>query len=121
MAGRKILNEQEARRGLAAAKSSRGGLAAWAQAHGVDGRSLHCWRLNLGSRSVPRGRTLTPRLVEFVPAAMTTVARAPYVLHISGVEFEVGDGFDRVAQAPAAQAAQPVGVLPVARARVKNG
>ena len=92
MAGRKILNEQEARRCLAAAKSSRGGLAAWAQAHGVDGRSLHCWRLNLGGRRVPLRRSLTPRLVELVPASMTTPA--PYVLRIGGVEFEVGDGFD---------------------------
>lgn len=94
MAGRKILNEQEARQCLAAAKSWRGGLAAWAQAHGFDGRSLHCWRLNLGSRSVPRGRACTPRLVEVVPAAMTTAARVPYVLHIGGVELEVGDAFD---------------------------
>lgn len=94
MAGRRIFNEQDARRCLAGAKSSRGGLAAWAQANGVDGRSLHCWRLNLGRRSVPRGRTLTPRLVELVPAAMTTIARAPYVLRIKGVELEVGDAFD---------------------------
>jgi hypothetical protein len=38
MAGRRILNEQDARRCLAAAKSSQAGVAAWSRAHGVDGR-----------------------------------------------------------------------------------
>lgn len=94
MAGRRIFNEQDARRCLAAAKSSRGGLAAWARANGVDGRSLNAWRVNLGRRGVPRVRAIAPRMVELVPAAMRAAARAPYVLHIRGVELELGDNFD---------------------------
>jgi len=92
MAGRRILNEQDARRCLAAAKSSRDGLAAWARAHGVDARSLNCWRVNLkGRRSVPR--VLAPKMVELVPA-MVTAAHAPFVLHIRGVELEIDENFD---------------------------
>lgn len=67
MAGRKIFNEQDARRGLAAGRASRGGLAGWARAHGIDGRSLNAWRVNLQRRGVPRVRTAAPKLVELVP------------------------------------------------------
>jgi hypothetical protein len=94
MAGRKIFNEQDARRCLAAAKSSRGGLAAWTRAHGVDGRSLNLWRVNLERRGAPRKRTVGPKLIELVPAAPSILASAPYVLRVGGVELEVGDNFD---------------------------
>jgi transposase-like protein len=96
MAGRKIVNEQDARRCLAAAGSSQGGAAAWARAHGVDGRSLHAWRMNLERRGRTRPRAVPPRLVELVPvpAASLAMARAPYVLRVGGVELEVGVGFD---------------------------
>jgi hypothetical protein len=92
MAGRRIVNEQDARRCLAAAKVSRGGLAAWAPAHGVDGRSLNAWRVNLERRGVPRLRAVGPKLVELVTAV--PAAHAPFVLHVRGVELEVEDNFD---------------------------
>jgi hypothetical protein len=40
-----------------------------------------------------------PKLVELVPAAVVSVRRGrpPYVLHIGGVELEVGDDFDEQA------------------------
>lgn len=94
MAGRRIFNEQDARRCLAAVRSSRGELAEWARAHGVDGRSLNAWRVNLASRGVARPRVVAPKLVELVPAVTGGTARAPYVLHIAGVELEIGDDFD---------------------------
>jgi len=94
MPGRRIINEEDARRCLAAAKAFRGGVAAWAQVHGVDGRSLNCWRVNLRRRKAPAPRALAPRLVELVPAPMASAARAAYVLHIRGVELEVGHGFE---------------------------
>lgn len=95
MAGRRIFSEQEARRCLAAARSARGGLAEWARSHGIDGRSLNAWRVNLARRGIPRIRALAPRMVELVPiAAPATAARAPYVLHVGGVELEVGADFD---------------------------
>jgi len=93
MAGRKIFNEQDARRCLAAARSSRGGLAAWALGHGVDGRSLNAWRVNLERRGVPRVRAVRPKMVELVPVA-PLAARVPYVLRVGGVELELGNNFD---------------------------
>jgi hypothetical protein len=69
-------------------------LAAWAREHGVDGRSLNAWRVNLGRRGVARGRAVAPKLVELVPSTMPAAVRAHYVLHVRGVELEVGDHFD---------------------------
>lgn len=94
MAGRKVFNEQDARRCLAAARATRGGIAVWARAHGVDGRSLNAWYVNLARRGVPRVRAVGPKLVELVSTAAVPAARAPYVLHVGGVELEVGDNFD---------------------------
>lgn len=98
MAGRRIFNEQDARRCLAAVKSSRADLATWSRAHGVDGRSLNLWRVNLsrrGAPSLPAVRAVRPvRLVELVPALPRNLPRAPYVLRVGGVELEIGDQFD---------------------------
>lgn len=91
MARRKIYDEQDAQRCLRAARGWQGGLPAWARAHGVDGRSLNAWNVNLAKRGVPRKRA-TPKLVELVPKAVSV--RAGYVLRIGGVELELGDGFD---------------------------
>jgi len=95
MAGRKVFNEQDARRCLTAVKASRCELGAWAQEHGVDGRSLNLWRLNLERRGVLRVRTAAPKLVELVVAPPAVAGtRAPFVLRIGGVELEVGDHFE---------------------------
>lgn len=94
MAGRKVFNEQDARRCLAAVRASRRELAEWAREHGVDGRSLNLWRVNLERRGVVRVRAETPRMIELVPMAARVVARAPYVLRIGGVELELGADFD---------------------------
>jgi hypothetical protein len=94
MAGRKIFNEQDARRCLAAAKATRGSAADWARAHGIDGRSLNAWRVNLSRRGVPRVRALAPRLVELVPATPPVSSSARYVLRVGAVELEVGDNFN---------------------------
>ena len=91
MAGRRILNEQDARRCLAAAKSSRGGVAAWGRAQGIDGRSLNLWRVNLERRGVPRLRAVRPKLIELVSTVSLDSGRAPYVLRVGGVELEVSD------------------------------
>jgi transposase-like protein len=110
MAGRKTFNEQDARRCLAAARSSRAEAAAWARAHGIDGRSLNAWRVNLESRGEPRSAAecrgvprrrgvVAPKLVELVPAAAQVAARAPYVLHVRGVEIEVGRRLQRAVAA----------------------
>lgn len=99
MAGRRIFNEQDARRCLAAAKASQASLAEWSRAHGVDGRSLNLWRLNLERRGGPRqcgARAL--KLVELVPVPTSPGrTRGPFRLHIRGVELEVVADFDEEA------------------------
>lgn len=95
MAGRKVLNEQDARRCLTAVKASGHELGAWAREHGVDGRSLNLWRVNLERRGVLRLRAAAPKLVELV-VARPAVPQEPFVLRIGGVELEVGDQFDEV-------------------------
>ena len=96
MAGRRIFNEQDALRCLAAAKAARGRPAEWARTHGIDGRSLNAWRVNLSRRGVPRTRALAPRLVELVPATLPVPSTVRYVLHVNGVELAVGDDFNEV-------------------------
>ena len=95
MAGRKVLNEQDARRCLRAVKASRSELGAWAREHGVDGRSLNLWRVNFERSGVLRVGAAAPKLVELVVAPRPAVGpRAPFVLRIGGAELEVGDHFD---------------------------
>ncbi len=102
-AGRKIENESEARRCIQAAK--RRGLSAgeWARAHGIDGRSLRAWKMNLGRRVAPREAPRRKRrvpvtkrghaLVELVPATQpaTVGVGGRYVLEVAGARVEFGD------------------------------
>ena len=72
---RKIEDESDARRCLRAAKLSGRGSGEWARTHGIDGRSLNAWGVNLarrGTTAAPRRRKpKAPRpahaLVELVP------------------------------------------------------
>lgn len=100
--GRKIEDEREALRCLRAME--REGLSAgeWARAHGIDGRSLRAWKMNIGRRGAPvRRRKLRPKaggarhaLIELVPAATPAVHGAgagSYVLEVGGARVEFGD------------------------------
>ena len=98
--GRKITDESEAQRCLAAAKRARVSAGEWARARGIDGRSLHAWQMNLerrGTTARPRRRKAkvapTRALVELVPAAGTVsrVAAGRYVLEVAGARVEFGD------------------------------
>jgi hypothetical protein len=118
-AGRKIEDEREARACLKAAKGEN--LGRWARAHGIDGRSLNAWRINLEarakstSRRPPRTKAAlakaalakaalakaapakSTQLVEFVPRSrveLVVPTSARYVVRIEGAELEVGDDFD---------------------------
>jgi transposase-like protein len=94
MAGRKVFNEQDARRCLAAVNRTGRELATWARQHGVDGRSLNLWRVNLERRGGVRERR-APKLGEVVVAQTPVVpASASLVLRVGGVELEVGSSFD---------------------------
>ncbi len=102
--GRKIEDEKDAARCLRAAK--RRGLSAgdWARAHGIDGRSLHAWEMNLARRGTtwPTKRRkassrLRPRraqhaLVELVATPAPVVLQAGrYALVVGGARVEFGD------------------------------
>jgi hypothetical protein len=106
---RKITDEREARRCLAAARRAGERAGAWARAHGIDGRSLNAWRVNLARRGASSTTTRTARrppaavivqprrraaLVELVPAPRPSAsAPARYVVHVGEVRVEVGDDF----------------------------
>lgn len=99
--GRKIKDEREAVRCLRAAERQGVSVAEWARAHGVDGRSLRAWQMNIARRGTsPRKRRkaaskATPAahaLVELVPATTSTVQGAGrYALVVSGTRVEFGD------------------------------
>lgn len=101
--GRKIENESEARRCIRAAKQRGLSAGEWARTHGIDGRSLRAWKLNLERRTAPdrprrrnRGRADAKRahaLVELVPAPLPVGAGggSRYVLEVAGARVEFGD------------------------------
>lgn len=89
MAGRKIVDERDARACLSAQARSGETLRAWARCNGIDGRSLHTWQINL-SRSNSR-----PGVVELVPRSATAQASPRrYVVSVGRGSVEIGDDFD---------------------------
>lgn len=107
-AGRKIEDEREARRCLRAAERRGLSAGAWARAHGVDGRSLHAWAMNIARRGVPAARRRAQRapgpaahaLVELVPTATPpgpmAHGAARYVLVLGDARFEFDDDVSAV-------------------------
>jgi hypothetical protein len=79
LVGRKIEDEREAVRCLRAAE--RKGLSAgdWARAYGVDGRSLHAWKMNLARRGTPASRRRRKTRSKARPAAHALVELVPAV------------------------------------------
>ncbi len=84
MARRKIIDEHDARTCLE--EAARSGMTAgqWSREHGVDGRSLHAWKLNLARR----GGHAPLRLVELLPAVVSRtvspmrVSCGPFVVEV---------------------------------------
>lgn len=89
MAGRKIQDEADAVQCLDAQRASGLELAQWAMRHGIDGRSLNSWRMNLARRGTARR---APRLVELVASGGPT---ARYTVRCGRLAVEVGDDFDQ--------------------------
>jgi hypothetical protein len=86
---RKIWGERDARACVKAAKAAGLGLGAWARAHGVDGRSLHAWAVNLGLVARPAAK---PTLIELVPMPSPPTA-ARYLVRVGDAAIEIGDDF----------------------------
>lgn len=94
MAGRKIRDEADARRCMTAAKSSGKTLGDWASEHGVDGRSLHTWSLNLTGRRGRKAKSSekTLQLVELVAERASVSSK--FTVRVGGVAVEVDEHFD---------------------------
>ena len=101
MVGRKIEDEAEAVRCLRAAEREGMSVGAWARTHGIDGRSLHAWRMNMARRgttaplrrkTAPKGSSTAHALVELVPAATSAVAGpGHYAVVVGSARIEFGD------------------------------
>ena len=89
---RKILDAADARACLQGAEESGQTRAEWAHTHGVDGRSLHAWWLNLTRiRSAGGGPDEALRLVELLPHAQ----RQPrLVIRCGRLSVKVDERFD---------------------------
>jgi hypothetical protein len=99
--GRKIEDERDALRCLRKVGHTGLSVGEWARAHGIDGRSLHAWRIAIARRGVAvRHRKASAKskraklaLVEIVPAAPVTerVGVGRYVLVVGAARVEFGD------------------------------
>jgi hypothetical protein len=91
---RKIVDARDARACVKAARGAGQSLGAWARRHGVDGRSLHAWSVNLGLSPSALAR---PGLIELVPRSAPPgpgPVPARYVVRIGDTAVEVGDDFE---------------------------
>ena len=86
--GRKIRDRDDAFACLHAWQASGLTLSAWSRSHGIDGRSLHCWQVNLERGSRKKAATA---VVELVPTPSPGAAR--YLVRVDDIEVEVGDDF----------------------------
>lgn len=97
---RKVEDERDAVGCLRAAERLGLSPGDWARAHGVDGRSLHAWQMNLarrGTSSPSKRRKRTPSvaahaLVELIPAVTPVAAGSGrYALVVGGARIEFAD------------------------------
>ena len=92
---RNVHDEREALALLEELEDSGLELSAFCALYGVDGRSLNCWKHNLGrSRPGPKLRPQSLRLVEVVTSVSDeSPSVAAYKLSVGGVSIEVDDHF----------------------------
>lgn len=105
MTRRKVDDEREARAYLAAVARSGESIGGWSRAHGVDGRSLRAWQMNLSRRGrgehrgggtakrASKRRARSSALVELVPVTRSHES-ARYVITVGVASVEVSHDFD---------------------------
>jgi hypothetical protein len=81
---RTVEHEREARRHSKAAAAAGRSAGEWAREHGIDGRSLNAWRINL-ARSASS---------EVAPLPLSERSAARYLVRIRDVVIELGPDFD---------------------------
>jgi len=89
---RKVLDREEAEFLLAEWKDSGRELANFARARGIDGRSLHCWRINIDQRTRRTPGETPIRIVELQVASTNCHTR--YRIELHGGIIEVDDQFN---------------------------
>lgn len=87
MQRRKIKNRRDAESCLSAAAVTAQTPTEWARSNGVDGRSLHCWRLAIEGRRAPAPL----RLLELITAAPTSPS---YTVRCGTFEVDAPRDFD---------------------------
>jgi hypothetical protein len=98
MAGRKINDAADARACMRAMAARGVNRADWAREHGIDGRSLNAWRINLGHRgNPPESRPARPRVVELVATAAIESEPVRFVVRCGALVVEVDPRFDEQA------------------------
>ncbi len=91
---RKIEDERDARACLKAARAAGMSAGEWAREHGIDGRSLNCWRVNLSNGwATKRAASAKPHLVELVPTTAAHHIEARYVVRLGEITLELDDDF----------------------------
>ena len=93
MEQRKIADDEEARKALLAVEREGVGFGAWARAHGLDGRSLHAWKMVFTRRAQGAARPRRKPAVAFVELVPTTPtpSQAHYSMTVGELSFEFGD------------------------------
>ena len=89
---RKIEDARDARACARAARAAGLSLGAWARRHGVDGRSLHAWSVNMARSGSGKAVVAKPRLIELVPTSFPK-ASGRYVVRVDEAAIEFGDDF----------------------------
>ncbi len=89
---RKIEDARDARACERAARAAGLSLGAWARRHGVDGRSLHAWSVNMARSGSGGAIVAKPRLIELVPTSSPKGA-GRYVVRVGEAAIEFGDDF----------------------------
>jgi hypothetical protein len=84
---RKIVDARDARACVKAARAAGLSLGGWARRHGVDGRSLHAWSVNLGLSLSPRPGPIKRRTVRGPEVSASARAR------VGDTVIAVGDDF----------------------------
>lgn len=89
---RKVRDERDARELLGDWSESHQELPEFCAQRGIDGRSLNCWRLNLGVQR-PGREEPELRLVEVLGHQAAPVRRTVYRLSVDDVVIELDDDF----------------------------
>ncbi len=87
MAGRKVVDEADARECLEAAERSGLSRVAWARQAGIDARSLNLWKLNLERRSAGP-------LTDWLEIVSAPAPASGLRVHVGRCAVEVPVGFD---------------------------